>query len=296
VEALIFRGATGMQMHSGNQRSLRRWILPLVAIASLWPAAFAQNGPARVGGRGGAAEPTRTQGGGGDLEGYDPNDKRPAPRLADGKPDFSGVWTNLQGNLGQDKLPPFAPGGAAIYNSPHNPDYDDPNGFYCMPDGMPRHVSDPYPLQLVHKPGLLVFLYEYDHFFRIVPTTGQPHDPDTEPSWMGTSSAKWDSDTLVVDTVALTTHEDHWLDGAGHRHSDALHLIERMTRKNFSTILYDLTIDDPKVFTAPWTQHKRYALRPDWKIIEYICEENNRTALRGLDSPRPHYNGSKPGK
>lgn len=277
---------------------MRSSILPvaasLFAIAGLWSAS-AQNGGGRgpgQSGRGAQAEPTRTQGGGGDLKGYDPNDPRPAPRLADGKPDLSGIWTLLGGNLGQDALPPFVPGGEALYQPHRDPNFDDPSGFYCMPDGMPRQVNDPYPLQLVHKPGLLVFLYEYDHFFRIVPTNGQPHPPDPDPSWMGNSTAKWEGDTLVIDTIALTDHEDHWFDPAGHRPSDALHLIERMTRKNYSTIMYDLTIDDPKIWTKPWTQHKRYALRPDWKIEEYVCEENNRTALRGINGQKPHYNGN----
>jgi hypothetical protein len=234
------------------------------------------------------SEPTRTQGGGGDLEGYNPNDPRPAPRLPDGKPDFSGVWTMMGGNLGQDPMPLFAPGGAAIWNVPRNPDRDDPSGFFCIPDGMPRIITDPYPLQLVHKPGLVVFLYEYDHLYRIVPI-GDPIPSDPSPSWMGSSVAKWEGDTLVIDTFGFTDHPYHWFDAAGHKTSDALHLIERLTRKNFQTITYDVTIDDPNVWTKTWTQHKRYALRPNWKITEYICEENNRTALRGLDAPQPRY-------
>ncbi len=238
-------------------------------------------------------EPTRTQGGGGDLEGYNPNDPRPAPRMADNKPDFSGVWTSMGGNLGQDAMPPFAPGGAAIFNVPRDPNKDDPSGFYCMPSGMPRIISDPYPLELVHKPGLLVFLYEYEHMYRIVPTTGDPIPKDPPDAWMGNSVARWDGDTLVIDTVGFTTHPYHWFDGAGHVASDALHLTERLTRKNFQTITYDLTIEDPKVWTKPWTQHKRLALRPNWKITEYICEENNRTALRGLEGPQPRYDNFK---
>ncbi|MBV9506313.1 MAG: hypothetical protein JO323_15040 [Acidobacteriia bacterium] len=260
------------------------------AVAALMSPAGAQSPPP---GKSGIArnesDPTRTQGGGGDLEGYNPNDSRPAPRLADGKPDFSGVWTLLGGNLSRDVMPAFTPGGAAIWNVPRNPDRDDPSGFFCIPDGMPRIISDPYPSQLVHKPGLLVFLYEYDHLYRIVPVNGGPIPPDPSPTWMGTSVAKWDGDTLVIDTVGFTDHPYHWFDGAGHRSSDALHIIERLTRKNFQTILYDVRFDDPKVWTKTWTQHKRYALRPNWKIMEYICEENNRTATRGLDAPQPRY-------
>lgn len=272
----------------------------LLALAALAPVGGqdggGKGGPKAKGvksGKGADAEPTRTQGGGGDLEGYDPDDPRPSPRMADGKQDFSGVWTMMGGNLGQDPLPAFTPGGSALYNVSVDPNRDDPSGFFCIPDGMPRIVNDPYPLQLVHKPGLLVFLYEYDHLYRIVPTTGDPVPSDPAPSWMGTSVAKWEGDTLVIETVGLTDHMYHWFDPAGHKPSDALHLVERMTRKNFQTILYDLTIDDPKIWIKPWTQHKRYALRPNWKITEYICEENNRTALRGLEAPPPRYDNYK---
>ena len=232
----------------------------------------------------------RTKGGGGNLAGYNPDDPSPAPRMTDGKPDFSGVWSMIDGNLGQDPLPPFTAGGAAIYNGRKiDPMKDDPTGFYCMPDGMPRQIVGPYPTQLVHKPGLLVFLYEYNHFFRIIPTLGEPHPPDPNPTWNGTSSAKWEGDTLAIDSIAFTDHPDHWFDVAGHRLSDAFHMIERMTRVNYSTIVYDVIIDDPKIWTKPWTMYKRYALRPDWKIIEYICEENNRTSVRGLEGQRPRY-------
>jgi hypothetical protein len=273
-------------------------VLMAVAIGALsvWAPVGAQDAAAKgkqKSGKGKETDPTRTQGGGGDLEGYNPDDPRPAPRMPDGKPDFSGVWTMMGGNLGQDPMPAFAPGGEAIWNVPRNPDRDDPSGFYCIPDGMPRIIVDPYPVQLVHKPGLLVFLYEYDHLYRIVSTTGDPIPSDPAPSWMGTSAAKWEADTLVIDVVGLTDHPYHWFDAAGHKFSDAMRLTERMTRKNFQTITYDVTIQDPKVWTKPWTQHKRYALRPTWKIEEYICEENNRTALRGLDAPQPRYDNYK---
>lgn len=273
------------------------WSLSAALLLLTWPPAGAQQQDASKNAKAKKAKADdgfRTQGGGGNLEGYDPDDPRPAPRLADGKPDFSGVWTNLGGNLGQDPMPPFAPGGEAIFNVPRDPNVDDPTGFYCMPDGMPRQIVSPYPVQLVHKPGLLVFLYEYNHFFRIIPTTGEKLPEDPNPTWMGTSSARWEGDTLVIETAGFTQHEDHWFDAAGHRSSDALRITERMRRVNYSTILFDVIIDDPKVWTKPWTQHKRYALRPDWKLIEYICEENNRTAQRGLEGPRPRYNRGLP--
>ena len=284
---------------------MRNWIIWIAAASVFAVTAFAQSDGAPAAGAAPAARPAgnlanggpvppggvRIGGGGGDLQGYDPNDKRPAPRMADGHPDFSGIWTSNGGMLGRDKTPPFVPGGEKIYNLKLDPMKDDPTGFYCMPDGMPRIATGGvYPLRLESKAGLLMYFYEYEHFYRVIPTDGRAHTEDPEPSWMGDSVAKWDGDTLVIDTIGLTTHPDHRLDG-NKGHSDALHITERLTRKNFSTILLDITVDDPKVFTKPYTSHHRLALRPTWNLLEYICEENNRTSMRGLGQPAPHYDG-----
>jgi hypothetical protein len=95
----------------------------------------------------------------------------------------------------------------------------------------------------------------------------------------------WDGDTLVVDTVNFNGRTR--LDTIGHPHSDALHVIERFTRTDATHIAYEVTIDDPKIFTKPWTNQRTFTLRPDWEIMEYSCEENNKDLYEGHLKPPP---------
>jgi hypothetical protein len=107
--------------------------------------------------------------------------------------------------------------------------------------------------------------------FRVIPTTGGEHTKKPDPTWNGESLGKWDGDTLVIDTIGL--NENTWMDRAGHMHSDALHVVERYKRTGEKTIEAAFTIDDPKIFTKPWTVNRTYSLRPGDKIGEYVCEE-----------------------
>ena len=219
------------------------------------------------------------------------------PRLSDGKPDFTGVWagpgfghkpdgpgdtdTPLVVRFDRKKMSPFKPGGEALMIRPLTGDVmqDDP-GALCFPNGLTRQLLAPYSQQIVQMPGRLVILYEYMHFFRAIPTDGSPHDADADTTWMGDSVAKWDGDTLVIDTTNLkewvfdSTHDE---EGEGSRwHSDQLHVIERLHYLNPNLVAYDITIDDPAIFTAPWTQNFQMMRHPSWKLFESICEENNR--------------------
>jgi hypothetical protein len=201
------------------------------------------------------------------------------PRTLEGKPDLSGVWAgpmlptgiNLKG-----KELPFRPGGEAVFYRQETGDIakDDPTAI-CLPDGMPREALSPYPTQILQPAGYVVIIYEYEHFVRVIPTDGRAHKKDLDPTWMGDPVAKWDGDTLVVDTVGLK----EWALDAAHQpqhwHTDALHLVERFRRTDAKTIAYELTVDDPKIFTKPWTMNWNMTLHPDWELFEQVCEENN---------------------
>jgi hypothetical protein len=115
---------------------------------------------------------------------------------------------------------------------------------------VPRTMYLPDPLQIFQTADELVILSEYVHTFRWIPFAGPPRYEGYE-SWMGDSRGRWEGDTLVVETVGFNA--DTWLDHAGNFHSDALRVVERFTRSGADTIAYEATIEDPKVFTRPWT-------------------------------------------
>jgi hypothetical protein len=204
----------------------------------------------------------------------------PLPRTLDGKPDMSGVWAGpmlAQGmNLNGVQLS-FKPGMEEVFYRKENGNIfeDDPTAL-CLPDGMPREALSPYPTQILQPPGYVVFLYEYEHFFRVVPTDGRPHPSDLELTWMGDPVGKWEGDTLVVDTVGLKPWQLDAAHNPQHWHTDALHLIERFRRTDAKSLAYELTIDDPKIFTKPWIMKWNMILHPEWKLEEQVCEENNR--------------------
>ena len=219
------------------------------------------------------------------------------PRTADGKPDLSGVW--IAGSqpllVGEEEAarlrkleasrPPFpreAP--------PYKPEYeakrqeyvarrgiDDPMAR-CLLSGVPRVTTRPLPFQIVQTKDLVVILYEAHHAFRIIPTDGRSHPDDIEPSYLGESVGRWEGDTLVVEVIGF--NEKTWLAGTGTIHSDQLRVIERYTRDTPETIVYQVTMEDPVVFTKPWRQQVIFHLRPNDRIREYECIENNEDLLR----------------
>jgi hypothetical protein len=205
------------------------------------------------------------------------------PRTLDGKPDLSGIWAGPMLPTGMNLKGidlPFRPGAQSLFyrQETGDPYRDDPTAL-CLPDGMPREALSPYPTQILQPPGYVVILYEYEHFFRVIPTDGRDHPKDPDLTWMGDSVGRWEGDTLVVDTVGLKA----WALDAAHKpqhwHSDALHLIERYRRTGATSMAYELTIDDPKIFTKPWTMKWTFTLHPEWTtLFEQVCEENNRDA------------------
>ena len=198
----------------------------------------------------------------------DPHNQ-PIPRAADGHPDLSGVYIagfslrpvdNIQVKPGAEK-----------YKVVPDPN-DLGQGVTCVPPGVPAATMQPYPLQIIQKPGLVVILYEAYHIFRVIPTDGTTHPDDLDPTYMGNSVGHWDGDTLVVDVVGFN---DKTFVGT-YKHTTDYHVVERYHRVSYEELDYEATIDDPNVFAAPWKQASRMRLHPEWQIQEYVCEDNNK--------------------
>jgi hypothetical protein len=226
---------------------------------------------------------------------------RPIPRAANGKPDLSGIWIANGALLlmeGEEAVAAAraadAAAGRAPLPPPQPPPYkadaeakrqqylarqgiDDPMAR-CLLTGVPRIKFRPLPFEIVQLPDRVVMLYEIHHAFRIIPTDGRGHPDDAEPSYLGDSIAHWDGDTLVVDITMFNT--DTWLVGVGTHHSEELRVTERYTRDTFDTIRYQVTMEDPAVFTKPWTVYETFRLRPNERIREYECIESNEDLLR----------------
>src|SRR6266699_2726298 len=145
-----------------------------------------------------------------------------------------------------------------------------------LPDGTPDFDGHFTPRKIIQVPGLIAILFESYHSYRQIFTDGRPLPKDPEPAWYGYSTAKWDKDTLVVDTNAI--NEATWLDDSGHPHSDALHITERFRRADFGHMDVQITIDDPKAYKKPWTVRLGWELMPDTDLLDWVCENEKDTA------------------
>jgi hypothetical protein len=198
----------------------------------------------------------------------------PIPRLPDGKPDLTGVWEipyvqDMSKGIGPL---PFTAWGEADFKA-----YD-PSKFdytaHCLPAGLTRQMNTPMPLEIFQMPKRVAILFEAWNTFVIIPTDGRGHPKNPDPTWMGNSVGHWDGDTLVVDSIGF--NDKTRLDTIGHPHSDQLHVIQRFSRADATHIAYEVTVDDPKAYTKPWTNKRVFTLKPAWELMEYSCEENNK--------------------
>jgi hypothetical protein len=203
----------------------------------------------------------------------------PAPHKPDGRPDLSGIWMvpglkyliNIAADL---KEVPFQPWAAAEYKKRmDNRGKDDPNNL-CLPSSVPEKIAVTSPWKIVELPGVTVILYESRTIFRQIFTDGRELPKDPNPDWQGYSVGKWDGDAFVVNTIGMNGLS--WLDTNGHPYTDAMRVTEKYHRLDFGHLDVEITIDDPKAYTKPWTVHEVAELQPDTELIEYICEENNR--------------------
>jgi hypothetical protein len=201
------------------------------------------------------------------------------PRTPDGKPDLSGVYEipyvpDMSRGVG---ALPYTPWGADNFKN-----YD-PTAFdytaHCLPAGLTRQMNTPFPIEIFQSPKKIAVIFEGFSSFVIVPTDGRDHPKKLEPTWIGNSVGRWEGDTLVIDSIGF--NDKTRLDTIGHPHSDELHVIQRLTRTDLMHLSYDVTIDDPKTYTKPWSNHRVFKLRPDWELMEYSCEENNKDVNEG---------------
>jgi hypothetical protein len=210
-----------------------------------------------------------------------PNLFAPLPRTPDGKPDLSGIWLSTRArfdiSLGMKPgdVVPFQPWAKAVFDERRAYNSKDDPSARCLPTGLPVRATLATPLKIVQTPGLTLILYESRTTYRQVFTDGRPHPPVIDwPSWQGFSIGKWDGETFLIETIGFNGQA--WLDQAGHIESDALRLIERFRRRDFGHMDLEMIIDDPKVYTKPWSVFAEFVLQADTELLEFICEENER--------------------
>lgn len=212
-------------------------------------------------------------------------------KLADGKPDFNGIWEalnsaswDIQDHGGQLGIPPGV--GVVEGNEiPYQPwalekkkknfanrKTADLTEAKCYMPGIPRATYMPYPFQISQSPKAIAFSYEFGHALRIIHMDGQHPDPNGFlDTWMGDSRGHWEGDTLVVDVKNF--NDQTWFDRAGNFHSEALHVVERYSLADANHIDYEVTIDDPKVFTKAWKMSMPLYRRMEKNatLLEYEC-------------------------
>lgn len=231
-----------------------------------------------------------------------PDLNAPGPRLPNGRPDFTGVWESRvppSGRLGGPALPSLTPGapplatfvdigrnvkeglpltpwGAGLKkqrmarNSMDNPD------AHCLPMGFMQLNTHSQPRKIVHTKDVMVIAYEPNYGLRWVFTDGRTLPPaEAQPFWYGYSVGRWDGDDLVVETRGL--RDEGWLDVNGSPFTDQARITERFRRVNYGRVEIDVTVEDPKAYTKPFTVRVNWRLYPDGELIEFICNENNQS-------------------
>jgi hypothetical protein len=236
--------------------------------------------------------------------------QQPVPRTQ-GKPDLSGIW-EVEGSPRKELAALFPPGAGLLPGGENGLGEDDFSKYFlniladfkrgeepfqpsaaalsaqlglqareqvprvCAGPTLPSADLAPSPFKIVQTPGLILMLYENYMAFRQIYTDGRKHPVDPQPSFLGYSVAKWESDTLIVDTVGL--NDLRRLDTAGHFHSNALRVTERFHRLDFGHMEGQIILDDPKMFTKPISLKVNFRLLPDTDIIEDFCSENETDA------------------
>ena len=221
------------------------------------------------------------------------------PRTPEGRPDLNGIWQTLnaaswdiRAHNAQDGVPaglgvveggeiPYQPWAAARQQENYANRLTEDPVRKCYLPGVPRITYMPFPFRILQTPDHVVVTYEYAHAVRIIYTDGSPH-PLPNDFWMGDSRGHWDGDTLVVDNTHFNGLT--WFDAAGNFHSDQLHVVERYTPITPYHVDYEVTIEDPEVFTRPWTMRMPLYRRMEagLQLLDYDCVD---FILQALTAP-----------
>ena len=229
-------------------------------------------------------------------------------RLWDGKtPDFRGIWrargtayVNLEGHPGERGVPaspsvivdppdgkiPYRPEAIAQRDENRRTRATADPSVKCYQAGVPRATYLPTPLQILQSPGNFAIVYEENHAFRVFHTDDRPHFDATD-WWMGDTRYRWEGDTLVADVVALT--DQLWLDQAGNYHSTEFHVVERYRMTGPDTLEYEAWIEDPVVYTRPWTLRTvlQRVKQRGARIIEDECLDDENGVRRHISPYDP---------
>src|SRR5687767_10600964 len=229
-------------------------------------------------------KPTVPRGQSTNITRREPPSDKPAPRSAAGKillggatPTAKGLWTPQFGILDpilEANKVPFKPWAKALY------DYRQSNELEpharCKASGTARQFLTPYGVEFVELPELQrIYIFDVGgpHTYRPIYMDGRTHPRNLAPSYYGHSIGWWEGDTLVVESTGF--NESFWLDRRGLPHTAALRTVERFTRADAATIRYEITVEDPGAYTAPWTARFNFRRESGTELFEYVCQQSN---------------------
>ncbi|MEO8099471.1 MAG: hypothetical protein ABI811_17365 [Acidobacteriota bacterium] len=246
--------------------------------------------PATMAGQDKAAKAGKTGGKAKGPVAYQKPVKGEIPRTGDGQPDLNGVWmrpytsdmTKGGGNASASTLN-FTDWGKGKWEA-----YNAAEGDYagaCLPFGLIRSINAPHPMQIVQSKTFVAFLHEQNTWFTKVPTDGRPFpsDADMDPTWFGTSRGHWDGDTLIIDSKGFNGKTR--LDTIGHPHSEKMSVRETWTLMNPTQVYYTIEINDPRTYKDPIKSERTFTRDPKGEVMEYSCEENNKSLFEGRIKP-----------